>query len=74
MLKFDQPRERKAADLPTKGPQTQSTPEGGRKTLTMMIMMMIVMMIVTMTIMTMMIIMYYLCSKGPETGLVPGGA
>ena len=37
LLKFDQPEERKVANLPPKEPQTRSLPEGGKKTLTMMI-------------------------------------
>ena len=53
------------ADLPPKGPQIQSAPEGGRKTMTIMIMMMMKMMMMkmmsmTMTMMTMMIIMGFL--------------
>ena len=39
MLKCDQPRGWKVADHPPKGPQTQSAREGGRKVMTMMIMM-----------------------------------
>ena len=44
MLKFHQPGKRKVADLPPKEPQTQSAPEGGRKTMKTMIMMMEVLM------------------------------
>ena len=45
------------ADLPPKGPQTQSAPEGGRKTMTivMMMVMMMIMMMMMMTMMTMML-------------------
>ena len=64
------------ADLTLKGPYTQSAPEGGRKTMTIviMMMMMMMMMIMMMTTMTMMIIMCFLHPKGPQTGLAPGGA
>ena len=72
MLKFDQPGERKVANLPPKEPQTQLEPEGGRMTMIIMMMMMIIMMIM-MTIMTMMNIVCFLHPKGPQTGLVPGG-
>ena len=51
------------ADLSPKGPQTQSAPEGGRKTRTMvmmMMMMMMMMMIMMMMMMTMMIAMCFL--------------
>ena len=64
------------ADLTPKGPLTQSAPEGGRKTMTMVIMMMMMMMMMIMMIMMMkmMIIMCFLHPKGPQTGLAPGGA
>jgi hypothetical protein len=65
------------ADLTPKGPEAQSAPEGGRKTMTMvimMMMMMMMMMIMMMTTMTMMVIMCFLYPKGPQTGLAPGGA
>jgi len=58
------------ADLPPKGPQTQLTLEGGRKTMTMVMMMMMMMRMMIM----MMIIMCFLLPKGPQTGLAPGGA
>ena len=61
------------ADVNPKGPEAQSAPEGGRKTITMVIVMMI-MIIMKMTMMTMMIIMCFLHHKGPQTGLAPGGA
>ena len=63
------------ADLTPKGPLTQSAPEGGRKTMTMVIMMMMMMMMMIMMIMmmTMMIIMCFLHPKGPQTWLAPGG-
>ena len=48
------------ADLTPKGPLTQSAPEGGRKTMTMVIMMMMMMMIMIMMIM-MMTIMILMC-------------
>ena len=59
------------ADLPSKGPQTQSAQQGGRKTMTMVIIMMRMMMMMTM--MTMMIIMRFLHPKGLKTGLAPRG-
>ena len=63
------------ADLPPKGPQTQSAPEGGIKTMTMVIMMMMMMMIMmVMMMMIMMIIMCFLHPKGPQIGLATGGA
>ena len=64
------------ADLTTKGPLTQSAPEGGRKTMTMVIMMMMMKMMIIMMIMmmTIMIIMCIFHPKGPQTGLAPGGA
>ena len=43
MLKCDLLRERKVANHPPKGAQTQSAPKGGRKAMTMMIMTMIMM-------------------------------
>ena len=66
------------ADLTPKGPLTQLTPEGGRKTMTMVIMMMMMMMMMMMIMMIMMmkmmIIMCFLHHKGPQTGLAPRGA
>ena len=64
------------ADPTPKGPLTQSAPEGGRKTMTMviMMMMMMIMMIMMIMMMKMMIIMCFLHPKGPQTGLAPGGA
>ena len=74
MLKLDQPGERKVPDLPPKEPQTQSAPERGRKSMTIIIMMMMrIMMMMVMMTMTTMIIMYFLHPKGPQTGLVPEG-
>ena len=61
------------ADLPHKGPEAQSAPEGGRKTMTMVMTMMMMMMMIMMG-MTIMIIMCFLHPKGPKTGLAPGGA
>ena len=72
MLKCDQPGEKKVADLPPKGPQTQKAREGGRTTMTIISMMMMMMMML-MTMMTMMIIMYFLHPKGPQRGSAPGG-
>ena len=68
MLKWDQPEGRRGVKLPSKGPQTKWAPEGGRKTMTMVIIMMMMM-----TIMTIMIIISFLHPKGPQTGLAPGG-
>ena len=69
MLKCYQPRGRKVADNPPKGPQSQSIPDGGRKAMTMMIvtMMMIIMMMILM--MTMVIVISFL----HPIGLAPGG-
>ena len=63
------------ADLLPKECQTQLAPEGGRKTMTIIIRPMIRMMMMMMmiTILTMMNIMCFLHPKGPQTGLVPGG-
>ena len=74
MLKCDQPRGRKVADHPPKGPQTQSAPEVGRKTMTMMIttVMMVIMIMMIILIMIMVIAMRFLHPKGPQTGLAPG--
>ena len=58
------------ADLTPKGSQTQSAPEGGIKTLTMMIMMMMMMMIITMT---MMIIICFFIPKDLIQGWHLGG-
>ena len=74
MLKLDQPGERKLADLPSKKLQTQSAPERGRTSMTIIIvMMMSIMMMIVMMTMTTMIIMYFPHPKGPHTGLVPEG-
>ena len=66
------------AGLPPEGPKTQSEPEGGRKTMTMVIMMMMMMMMMIMIMMIMMmtviIMMCFFHPKGPQTGLAPGGA
>ena len=70
MLKCDQPKGWKVADHPSKGPQTQSAPEGGRKAMTMMIMIITMMMMIMMMIlmMTMVIVMCFPHPKGPLTG------
>ena len=68
MLKYDQPRGRKVADHPPKEPQIQSAPEGGRKAMTMILMMTMVILM-----MTMVIAMCFLHPKGPLTGSAPGG-
>ena len=75
MLKCDQPRERKVADHPPKGPQTRTAPKGGRKAMTMMIMMMMMMKILMIIIlmMTMVIVIFFLLPKGLQTGSAPGG-
>ena len=75
-VKYDQPRGRKVADYPLKGPQTHLAPEGGRKAMKMMIMtmMMMLMMMIMMRIlmMTTVIVICFLNPKGPLTGLAPG--
>ena len=56
------------ADLTSKGPLTQSAPEGKRKTMTMVIMMM--MMMVMMIMMIMMIMMMMMMMTVPPGGRV----
>ena len=56
------------ANIPPKGPQTQSAPEGCQNTMKMKIMMMMMMM------KTIMIIMCFLYSKGRQTRLASGEA
>ena len=75
MLKCKQPRGRKVADHPLKGPQTQLAPDGGRKAMIMMIMtlMMMIMIMMIILMMTMLIVMCFLYPKGPQTRLPPEG-
>ena len=47
MLNFDEPGERKVANLPQKEPQKQSAPEGGRKEMKIMMVMIRTLMIIT---------------------------
>lgn len=67
MLQCKQPRARKVAEHPPKGPQTQPAPEGGRNTKTLMILTMIMMMIIIIMILmvTIVTLICFLYPKGP---------